>query len=300
MRPLPLDTLRAFDAAFRAGSFTRAGEILHLTHGAVSRQVAQLEQSVGVSLFRRVARGLRPTPAGERLHKVVRRSLRDLEIVSAELRAEAGDPGRVRVSVLPSFGARWLLPRMPQFAAAYPGIEIELVAENRLVDLSQEGFDLGVRYGEGHWPGLTSRLLMAEQVFPVCSPALAERFGDGADPGRLQAATLLHDGERPRWGDWLRAAGLDENIGRAGLTFNDYNLLVEAALSGLGVGFGRSALILRELESGRLIAPFPLKVPSDWSYYLIAPEGEMRPAAATFAAWLHSTVDLGSSPDKAS
>lgn len=287
MRLPPLDTLSAFDAAFAHRSFTRAGAVLYLTHGALSRRVSQLERDLGVSLFRRVARGLEPTPAGVRFHRAVRHALTEIGAAATALREEAqgGSRGTVRVSVLPSFGARWLLPRLAGFEAEHPEVDVELVADNRIVDLVREPFDLAIRYGEGHWPGVRSRLLLREDVFPVCAPSLATRFGnDGLQA--LANSTLLHDGERWRWQHWLRAASLDENLGTAGPMFNDYNLLVEAAANGLGIGFGRGALVAGDIASGRLVAPFPLRVTSDWSYHLVWTGSVLRPPVQALAEWI--------------
>ncbi len=290
MRLPPLDALRAFDAAFTHRSFTRAGEALHVTHGAISRQVAQIERHLGMPLFRRVARGLDPTAAGIRFHVVVRRALNDIAQASDLLRAEAGGSagGVVRVSTMPSFGARWLIPRLGAFRTAHPAVEIEIVADNQIVDLARDGFDLGIRYGKGQWDGAEARLLLSEQLFPVCAPSFLT--GVAADHELVRSSPLLHDGERSRWRRWLRAAGLPEELSVTGSVFNDYNLLVEAAANGLGLALGRSALISPELDTGRLVAPFPQEVASEWAYYLVAPAWIDRPAVRTFAEWLLVTA----------
>ncbi|WP_205082836.1 LysR substrate-binding domain-containing protein [Paracraurococcus ruber] len=283
-----MDTLEAFDAAARLGSFTAAAAVLHRTPGAISRQMAALEGDLGVALFLREARGVALTPAGRRLHAAAAEALALLLGAARELRrhgpgGEGG--GTVRISVNPSFGARWLLPRLPRFQAAHPRVAVVPVAETRLVDLAREGFDLAVRYTAGAAPpGLALHPWLREELVPVAAPALLE--GRPRTPDALAALPFLHDTSDAFWRHWLAAAGRPELLPPSGTVFNDYNLAVGAAVSGLGVLVGRSALIAAELRDGRLAEAVPLRVPSPRAYHLARPAGGASPAAEALWAWL--------------
>jgi DNA-binding transcriptional LysR family regulator len=285
-----MDTLEAFDAAARLGSFSAAAAALNLTPGAISRQMAVLEGDLGVALFARGARGVTLTPAGHRLHAAASEALSLLLGATAELRRGGRGGGRVRISVTPSFGARWLLPRLPRFQAAHPRIEVMPVAELRLVDLAREGFDLAIRYTSGPPPaGLESRPWLREELVPVAAPALVTgrpRTAEG-----LAGLPFLHDTSDGFWRHWLAAAGRPDLLPPSGTVFNDYNLAVGAAVSGLGVLIGRTALIAEELRDGRLIEAVPLRVPSPRAYHLVRPTAPPRPAAAALWAWLRPQGD---------
>ncbi len=284
-----MDTLEAFDAAARLGSFSAAAEALHLTPGAVSRQMAALEGDLGVALFALGARGVALTPAGRRLHAAAAEALALVLGATRELRRRDGGiagAGVVRVSVTPSFGARWLLPRLPRFQAAHPRIAVVPVAETRLVDLAREGFDVAVRYTAGPAPaGVEMRPWLREELVPVAAPALLE--GRPRTVEGLAALPFLHDTSDAFWRHWLSAAGRPELLPASGTVFNDFNLAVGAAVSGLGLLLGRSALIAEELRDGRLVEAVPLRVPSPRAYHLARPSGaHPAPAAGAFWAWL--------------
>lgn len=286
LRPPPMDTLEAFDAAARLGSFSAAAAALHLTPGAVSRQMATLEADLGVALFARGARGVELTPAGRRLHLAAGEALALLLGATRELRRGGGEGGVVRVSVTPSFGARWLLPRLPRFRAAHPGIEVVLVAETRLVDLAREGFDLCVRYTAGpHPPGVEALPWLREELVPVAAPGLLAGRPGGCEG--LAGLPFLHDTSDAFWRHWLAAAGRPELLPQQGTVFNDYNLAVGAAVSGLGVLLGRTALIAEELADGRLVEAVAMRVPSPRAYHLLRAAGVApRPAAVRLWEWL--------------
>ena len=283
MKLPPLGTLRAFDAAMRHCSFSRAGDELHLTHGAVSRQVAQLEAALGVALFRRHARGVEPTAAGRRFHLVVADVLSRLGTAAAGLKRRGGG-AVVRVGVLPSFAAHWLLPRLEGFRGLRPDIEVQIVSDRRLADLTRGGIDLAVRYGLGRWPQLDAELLMQERLFPVARP-------DPSLPALTAAVdlagrTLLHDERHDGWSDWLAAVGWPLPRRRRDVTHDDYNLVVAAALDGQGIAMGRSRLVARDLAAGRLARLSPVEVLNSRAYYLVAPPRRLSAAAAAFRAWL--------------
>jgi LysR family transcriptional regulator, glycine cleavage system transcriptional activator len=277
-------TLEAFDAAVRLGSFSRAAEILNVTHGAVSRQMAVLEADLQVALFDRHARGVSPTAAGRRLHAAVQEALSLVLAAARDLRDGGKASQEVRISVTASFGARWLLPRLGRFNAAHPNIRVIPVADNRLVRLDTEQFDLAVRYTERPDPALEAVLMMSEDLCAVAAPALVA--GLPAMPEVLAGLPFLHDSSEAGWRTWLGALGRPDLLPPQGVVFNDYNLAVEAALAGLGVAIGRTALIAEELRSGRLRELSPLRIPSPRAYYLVRPQRPALPAAQVLWDWL--------------
>jgi LysR family transcriptional regulator, glycine cleavage system transcriptional activator len=292
----PLNSLRAFLAAARHASFVRAGTELNVTPAAISQQVKQLEDHLGVALFQRFPRRLLLTEEG-------RAALPDLEKGFAHLARAVTDlkggslSGPVVISVIPSFAARWLVPRLPAFVAAYPDIELTLRAELRNVDFAREDVDLGIRYGRGLYPGLDTHPLLREEVFPVCAPSLL----NGPRPLRrledLSHHPLLHDrqitGEEPSlsWRAWLVGAGFQQIDAQRGPGFTDATMLMDAASRGMGVALGRSALVADDLASGRLVRPFPFSRPAEYAYFAVLPEGRSRqPRVAAFLAWLEDAA----------
>lgn len=284
----PLKSLIAFDAVARLGGFTHAAIALHLTHGAISRQVAQLEDNLGQRLFVRQARGTVLTEAGRSFHHTVAHALASLEHAAQALRSTPRAVS-VRISATPAFGARWLLPRLPAFRAAHPGIAVLVDAAVPLVDLNDGSCDFAVRYGRGRWRGVHARLLLRETLSPICTPALARQIGRSVR--RLRTQPLLHDAIADGWALWMKAAGqppvapTDDDV-----TFNDYNLVLEAALAGMGVALGRSALVATHLASGQLVAPFARHVAAPSAYYLARAPQPLRPAAQTLWDWLAREV----------
>ena len=270
------ETLRAFEAAVRLGSFSRAADALHLTHGAVSRRIAALEADLGLALFDRLPRGVRATEAGLKLHRLVADTLERLRQGLAEIKAGARP---VRLSVLPSFASRWLLPRLGQLRAAEPGVELQVTADYGFAEVGRGQIDLAIRYGAGPWRGVWSELLFEERLFPIGPPR--STLANAMD---LADATLLHDSDRADWVAWLTAAGWP--VPARHEVFNDYNLVLEAAVSGLGLALGRSRLVEQELAAGRLVRLHPLSVPNPRAYHLILPEPPLGDAAERVVAWL--------------
>jgi LysR family glycine cleavage system transcriptional activator len=286
----PMATLEAFVASGHLGSFTAASAELNLTPGAVSRQIALLEADLGAALFRREARGVELTPAGLRLHAAAQ------EALALVLQATHGLPGRgsggaVRLSVTPSFGVRWLLPCLSRFSAIHPRISVTPVAENRVVDIRREGFDLAVRYTSGTAPdGLEQRPWLSEELVPVAAPVLMRNRPK--TPDALVGLPFLHDRSDMFWREWLSAAGCPDLLPSQGTVFNDYNLAVGAAISGLGVLIGRTALISRELRDGTLEEAVPFRVPSPRRYFLVRIKGAQSRPAAIFWDWLLSQTGV--------
>ncbi len=264
----PMQALRAFEAAARTGSLTRAAEALHLTHGAISHQIKSLEADLGVRLVERAGRGVRLTDEGERLAGRVRSALSELADAMREA-ADHANPRQLRVSVMPSFAARWLLPRIGSFLAAYPQIDLDVRASATLVDFRRDDVDVAIRYGSGHYPGLGVEHLMDDIYFPVCSPHIA----GGRVPARPAdlADHLLLRSENEFWQPWFVAAGLDWPEPTRGPTFNDASHVMQAAIEGQGIALARTSLIGNDLTNRVLVRLFDVTVLSPHRYFLVYP-----------------------------
>jgi DNA-binding transcriptional LysR family regulator len=291
--PLPsIDTLRAFDAAVRLGSISRAAAHIHLTHGAVSRRIAALEDAVGLPLLERRARGVLPTADGLRLHAVVAEALDRLRAGLLEATARRAAPAPVRVSVLPSFATHFLMPHLAKFFAAHPAIDLQLVAESRPADLQRDRIDLAIRLGTGAWPGVRAELLMHEELFPVYSATLRRRLDS---PRQLEGQTLLHDDNEEGWRVWLQAVGWRVPRTKS-VTYSDYNLVLEAAANGLGFAMGRGPLVAHLVASGRLLAAHATTAHSPRQYYLITSGAPQRAEVKAFIDWLRGQCRLAARP----
>lgn len=287
----PLNALRAFEAAARHHSFTRAADELHVTQAAISHQVRQLEEWLGLKLFERQGHTLTRTAAGKAYAQELGRLLDAL--ASATERLEGNDHslvGPLRITALPSFVARWLVPRLAGFRALHPGIDLHITSEVAVHDFARDGFDLAIRLGLGRWPSLQADLISRERLSPVCSPALLAQ-APLATVADLQAHTLLHDQPGDLWPRWLSLAGATrseaEAIVRAGPGFSDSALVLQAAAEGHGVALGRMFLASADIEAGRLIKPFALDLPNDYSYWLAYPQAAAgQPRLVAFRDWL--------------
>ena len=280
-----LPALAAFEAAARHQNFAHAAEELSLTAGAVSHHVRKLEAWLGVPLFRRHARGVLLTPAGRRLADAAGSSLSDLDAAVRGVR-EARDERRVRIATLHSWSVGWLLPRLPAFASAHPGIRIGIETGYALTRFDDGGPDLGVRYGGGQWPGLSARLLYEETLFPVAAPDMP-----GVEtlrtPEDVAGASLIGDAGHQGWPDWARAANVRHAALDERYRFTDSNAALNAAASGLGVALARERLVAPFLASGRLVRLPGPAMPARWSYYLIHPSHRrLGDDAQAFADWL--------------
>ena len=293
----PLNALRAFEAAARLMSFTKAAEELNITPSAISHQIRGLEDYLGVRMFRRGNRALVLTDEGQNYLPALRDAFDSIHTATARLAAkQAGGP--LNVSLLTSFAARWLIPRLPRFQALYPGIEVRLSTTVRMVDFRREDIDCAIRHGKGQWPGLTADLLLTEDLFPVCSPSL--RAGpkllktprDLADHARIQ--TLLRPDD---WRMWFNAVGISDIDPDAGPQFESSDLALRAAAEGLGVAMASSTLVAEDLKNGTLVVPFDVKLSSVGAYYFVAPEDRRdQPKIAAFRAWLLSEVKREAHP----
>jgi len=282
----PLKTLPAFEISADRLSFSAAAEELHLTHGAISRQIKALEDHLGVALFRRFNRRIELTAAGAALLPAVRQALRLMETSTADVTAQTRQ-GPLLVSCLATFMMRWLIPRLYAFSAEHPGIEVRLAASHAPVDFSTGGTDFAIRLGKPPWPrGVVARPFIADRVGPVLSPALLDsrRIRRPADLARFE---LLHTETRSQaWPQWLAAAGVEGVQTDKGLRFEHTYFLLEAAASGLGVAIGSYPLVEQDIKSGRLVAPLGF-VPSGSSYHLLSPRvAPSRAKVAVFTKWL--------------
>ncbi len=290
----PLNAMRAFEAAARHLSFTRAADELFVTQAAVSHQIKALEQDLGVPLFKRLNRALALTDEGQALLPFVRGAFEQLNAgVHALQQLCCG--GSLTISTTPSFAGHWLVGRLGRLQLAHPEIDLRLNATERLVDLMREGIDCGVRHGDGDWPGLRADRLFPATLTAVCSPSLLRGGPPLKVPGDLACHNLLHAMDSPdEWRLWLRAAGVDGiDVGR-GLRFDDAELALKAAASGLGVAIARVELIRDEVAGGHLVEPFDLVLDSQCAYYFIAPEATAdQPKIETLRRWLLAEAATG-------
>ncbi|HEX8256879.1 MAG TPA: LysR family transcriptional regulator [Allosphingosinicella sp.] len=284
IRPhLPLNALRAFEAAARHLSFTRAAIELCLTPAALSHQVKGLEQRLAAPLFRRLPRGLALTEEGQALLPV----LRDAFDRIAEM-LQRFDAGVVRevltVGAVGTFAVGWLLPRLPRFHAAHPFVDLRLSTHNNRVDIAAEGLDLAIRFGDGAWHGTEAMRLFAAPLTALCTPEVAARLGDPADLGR---EVLLRSYRAEDWPDWFAAAGVPAPAVR-GPVFDSSWVMIEAALQGAGVALAPAAMFERELAEGALARPFEVQVDTG-SYWLCRLKSKERTRAMrAFEEWIRA------------
>lgn len=282
-----LRTLRIFECAARHLNWTRAAQELHLTHGAVSLQVKALEQELGIRLFERQGKKTWLTDAGQQLALGVRDALDALAATVTRVRERAS--GNVlTLSVLPSFAAAWLVGRLGGFLARHPDVEFNLQSSIGLADFRNDGVDVAIRWGNGPWPGLRCEKLLDDELFPVLSPRLSRR--KLKLPSQLLELPLIRIKQQQRlndWSRWFAAAGVAAAEPRRGAVFDDTELALRAAAQGQGVVLARSSLAGGRLAAGELIAPFALRIPAYYAYYLVCPESHAeKPSVQWFRTWL--------------
>lgn len=287
-RILPsLTALQYFEASVRHMSFTRAARELNVTQSAVSRQIRQLEEYVGRPLFRRLKQRLVLTEAGETYAAAVRDLLDRAEAATLQLMAYGSGGGVLTVALLPTFGSRWLVPRLGDFTARHPDIQLNLVTQVRPFDFAGSEIDVAIHFGREIWPGAICRQLMGEVVVPVGAPSLlgGDRLARPRDVGRY---TLLQHMTRPQaWQEWLRACGVEDIDGRMGPRFEQFHMVIQAAIAGLGLAVLPRFLIQDEIASGRLVVAIDRPVRSEHAYYLVHPERKADLHRVTaFRDWL--------------
>ena len=282
----PMQALRAFEAAARRQSLSRAAEALSLTHGAISHQIKALEAALNVRLIERAGRGIRLTEEGERLAARLRGALAEIEDALREA-SQRSNPRQLRVSVTPSFAARWLLPRLGRFIAQHKDIDVDVRSNMALIDFRRDDADVAIRHGLGNWPDVKAELLMSDTFFPVCSPRLAAQ---PTRPQDLARFTLLRSDDES-WKPWFDAVGLDWPEPSRGPIFNDSSLMLQAAAEGQGIALARSTLVGNDLRNGLLVRLFDIDVPGPRKFYLVYPPRlAASPKLALFRAWLLAEI----------
>ena len=296
MRLPPLSALHAFEAAARHMSFKAAAEDLHVTPGAISQQIKLLEDRLGTPLFLRQTRRIELTEAGQLLLVPIQQAFRLL--TDAVARVRGTDRTKIlSVSLLPSFAALWFVPRLGHFRARHPDIDVRISATPRLADINREEIDVVIRYGLGDYPGLHVEHLLADDLFPVCSPELFKGPVPLKHPADLAHHTLLHDELRQEWQLWMRVAGIEGLDTSRGPSFSLWGLAFQAAIAGQGVALGRSTLVGEYLKSGKLVKPFHISSQSRFGYYLVClPERVHEPKIAALRTWLRDEIADGYQP----
>lgn len=285
-----LKALRAFEAASRHSSFTRAAEELNVTQGAVSRHIHNLELDLGNNLFQRNGRNVVLTAEGIRLKSVVGDAFDRLSSGIESVRVNRLTP-TITVSLLPSLAAKWLAPQIGKFVSSNPKIEIQIHCSRLLSDLRKDEIDVAIRYGRGDWAGCRMELLMRETLTPVCAPIWLEKLGPKPSVELLLSLPLLHGDIPERWHDWFASVGITSATPKIGPVFTDDNALIQAAIDGQGIVLGRSVLVAQDLAAGRLVAPFKQQIPAVFSYWLVTDENKMpSPLVFSFCEFLKNEL----------
>ncbi len=282
----PLNALRAFEAAGRHLSFTRAAEELSVTQAAISHQVRKLEERLGTRLFERHGRGLELTDTGGMYLPFLRQAF-DMVADGTNLIIAQDTQGPLSVTMLPTFAVRWFIPRLREFHRLHPDVEVRMVTTDRMVDFFREDIDCGIRYGTGSWPGLEAVKLFEDRYVAVCSPDLLTGGHPLKTPADLHRHTLLHEQDDGDWRYWLAALHVETVDSTGGLTFDSSDLALEAAAAGLGVALGSRIVVQADVDVGRLVMPFGDLTDEDLSYWLVYPRGSARkPNLSAFRDWL--------------
>ena len=280
--------LSAFESSARHQSFTKAADELFVTQSAICRQIAALEDFLGLKLFRRSRRGVQLTAAGLAYSRKVAARLNEVERDTLEIMAKSGLGGTLELGVVPTFATRWLLPRLPRFNAQHPGVTVNLSVHTRPFLFDETALDAAIHAGQAIWPGTGATLLIHEKLIAVCHPQLLGAAPQLATAKDWQGHALLQISTRPyAWRDWFHRSGLAIDGDMAGPRFELFSMVAEAAVQGMGVALVPRLLIESELARGLLVPATPHQHASDRSYYLVYPEQRNENAAlAVFRAWI--------------
>ncbi|MGH6760248.1 MAG: LysR family transcriptional regulator [Phyllobacterium sp.] len=286
--------LCAFDAVARLGSFTAAAKDLSLTQGAISRHVHHLEQQLGVALLERTSRSVTLTPEGETYAQDIAEALRIIRTASLRTMTDR-HRGSLNLAMLPTFGTRWLMPRIPKFVAAHPEIVLSFATRIGQFDFDRDDIDATIHIGQPDWPSASSTFLMPEQVAPICSPAYLQEQSIRI-PADLARCALLHMKSRPgAWDRWFAAQGLTPPEA-TGMHFEQFSTVFQACIAGLGVALLPLFLIASELESGQMVKALDIPVESPSAYYFVTPKRKENYApVALFRDWLIAEIKADSS-----
>ena len=255
---------------------------------AVSHQIKALEEWLGVTLFRRQTRGVLLTDAGRAYLPALTDALDAIDRATRDL-LRRDQAGILTISSLGSFAAKWLVPRLGRFADRHPDISVRIAAEDTLVDFTQSEVDLAIRYSRGTWRGLHHEKFLTEEFFVVCAPKLLDGPHPLNSPADLAHHTLLHDQMREDWQMWLDHAGVTVGPGRS-LGFSHSNMVLDAAIDGLGVALGRSIMVADDLAAGRLVKPFALSLKAEFAYHLVCPPDHVGRPGKAFRDWIFDEV----------
>jgi len=286
-----IPVLQAFECAARHGNFTQAAAELNLTQSAVSRQIKLLEDQLGVTLFERIRKRVVLSSSGRKLLPEVRQLLAQTEELVLRARASARGTTFLSVATLPTFGSRWLVPRLADFLGKNPGVAVEVASKSEPFDFAVEHFDVAIHYGQPVWPQATCTYLCSEQIVPVASPRLLEAAGEGRNA--ITRAPLLHLSTRPRqWEEWLDDNGIGDIDPYQGSRFDQFGMMIEGVVHGLGIALLPLYLIEQEIRSGVLtqLPGFePMTTPN--AYYVVLPEGSSEGSLGQrFQSWAASMI----------
>jgi LysR family transcriptional regulator, glycine cleavage system transcriptional activator len=290
MRRLPpLNALRAFEAVARQGTLTRAADELHVTPTAVSKHLKNLEDTLNIALFERDGGLLALTPQGKKYARTLGRAF-EMIAESTDLLCAASTRSQVTLRAYTTLLVRWLIPRIPAFQRQHPEVELRLTTAFDAVDFERDNVDLGVRYGNGHWPGLQATLLFNDELVAVGNTAMRNRFAEQPVAEALASATLLvHTLHLDDWPDWLEEAGLGDFIPSSRIPLDDMSLIYQSALDGLGVGMVQRRYLADDLTEGRLHLLSPVVLRRDRGFYLVyRPETALNPAVQSLITWIES------------
>ncbi|WP_115720239.1 transcriptional regulator GcvA [Gallaecimonas mangrovi] len=303
MRRLPpLNALRVFESSARNASFAAAAEELFVTASAVSHQIKTLEEYLGVSLFSRNKRRVELTAAGEQYLTSIKHALDEIEAATQRL-ATSQENNVVQISVAPNFLIRWLMPRMARFQEQYPDVELQINASMGLIDFNRASTDMAVYFGNGEWEDIEIHFLRKVMLMPVCSPKLATSRLPLDKPEDLRNHTIIYVSKRKyEWENWLKQAGVPNLKPKGSMQISSGQLATAAAQEGLGVALADSTLTSREIESGRLVVPFDIKLDTLKAFYLVYRKNRpLTTGMKAFKEWVMAEMQapdaLGETPN---
>jgi len=291
---LPLNALRAFDAASRHMSFKQAADDLSVTPAAISQQIRSLEDFLGVDLFRRTNRSLVLTEAAQLSLAPLKEAFEHME-EAVDILTDSKKSNVLKVSVSPAFAGKWLVPKLASYYARRPDAVVKIDSTMQLTDFKASDTDIAIRYGNGNYPDMFVEEILRETIFPVCAPDLLKDCDVGTTACSVLQHTLIHDdssifdASAPNWSMWMKAAGVEPRDGMPALHFNNHGLAIEAAVAGRGIALARSAIAEGDLQAGRLIKPFCEEVPVDFAHYIVCPEEKLKnERVQEFIEWLRT------------
>lgn len=284
----PLNPLRVFEVVARTGSLTLAARELHVTQSAVSRQISVLEAYVGIDLFRRERHGVTLTRRGAEYAREVIPAVERIATATERL-VRSREPGILRLRTYTTFAAKWLIPRLPDFQRSHPGIDVRISNAVPEVDFDRDEVDVAIQYGDGRWPQLSAELLFRDEIEPVCAPRFVREHRAARQPQKLLGTRLLVSHYRRQdWGDWLAANRLTDVATQAErMSFSTSVLTWQAAVDGLGIAIGQTALLQQEFRQGLLLRPFASPLRREQGHFIVRPlvQRESR-EVRTFRDWV--------------